>query len=84
MNHDDDHLSPDCRDKKHRACTADAWCKRDDELTSCSCICHQNGGLRMVDQPEGFDAMFPGTLEALDALVISGSRRPQPINLKEA
>ncbi|MBS1674105.1 MAG: hypothetical protein JSS74_09095 [Actinobacteria bacterium] len=34
-------ISPDCRDGgKHRACDGTAWDHERDELTTCSCSCH--------------------------------------------
>lgn len=36
----DDHLNPDCRDGKHKACAGDAWCMVTDEPSTCSCDCH--------------------------------------------
>lgn len=35
-----DHLNPDCREGKHRACTGDAWDNEADELCACECACH--------------------------------------------
>lgn len=35
-------LSPDCRDgNKHRACVGTAWDMGRDELTNCTCHCHE-------------------------------------------
>jgi hypothetical protein len=36
----DDHLAPDCRDGKHRACRGDAWCGIADLPVPCDCTCH--------------------------------------------
>jgi hypothetical protein len=36
----DDHLGPDCRDGKHRACTGGAWCMTADRPVPCVCPCH--------------------------------------------
>jgi hypothetical protein len=36
----DRHLNPDCRDGKHAACRADAWCTVIDASAECSCPCH--------------------------------------------
>lgn len=37
------HISPDCRDEKHLACTRHdaAWCETDDDYRNCECGCHE-------------------------------------------
>lgn len=36
-----DPLSPDCEQRKHRACSGDAWDVLKDEPASCTCACHR-------------------------------------------
>jgi hypothetical protein len=35
-----DPLSPDCGQRKHTACTGDAWDKLHDQPAHCTCHCH--------------------------------------------
>lgn len=38
------HVSPDCREGKHRACNGghdSAWCYVRDATTRCACDCHE-------------------------------------------
>lgn len=44
----DVHLSPDCEQRKHVACTGDAWDKDRDELTACTCGCHDRALEKVV------------------------------------
>lgn len=34
-------MDPDCRGGKHKACAGSAWDDQADELTACTCPCHQ-------------------------------------------
>jgi hypothetical protein len=34
-------ISPDCEQRKHQACSGDAWDMLRDELTECRCECHR-------------------------------------------
>lgn len=34
-------LGPDCRDGKHPACTGDAIDEHTDQITTCTCTCHE-------------------------------------------
>lgn len=34
------HVSPDCEQAKHAACSGDAWDHELDEPTLCTCDCH--------------------------------------------
>jgi len=36
-------INPDCRAGKHRACSGTAWDDAADEITGCSCRCHEGG-----------------------------------------
>jgi hypothetical protein len=36
-----DPTSPDCEQRKHTACTGDAWDKLKDRPADCTCDCHQ-------------------------------------------
>ena len=36
-----DHIGPDCRDGKHPACDGRAWDDTTDDMTTCTCTCHE-------------------------------------------